>query len=156
MYAIANRCTHARASLSEGTVDPQRCAVTCPWHEGVFSLENGRVLGGPPVHAVAVSSDGYSLRFGLGALVEPSTRAGRRYARPAEGAEIMGVARVTGEEIVIAATSEGRGLLCKIEEINFLSGPGKGVLLIKRGGIGLTAICSRCHGVKEDVLVTYE
>jgi hypothetical protein len=33
---------------------------------------------------------------------------------------------------------------------------GKGVLMIKRGGIGLTAICSRCHGVKEDVLVTYE
>ena len=53
VYAIANRCTHARASLSEGTVDPARCAVTCPWHEGVFSLETGRVLGGPPVHAVA-------------------------------------------------------------------------------------------------------
>jgi len=53
VYAIANRCTHARASLSEGTVDPARCAVTCPWHEGVFSLENGRVLGGPPVHPVA-------------------------------------------------------------------------------------------------------
>ena len=43
----------------------------------------------------------------------------------------MGVARVTGEEIVIAATAEGRGLLCKLEEINFLSGPGKGVILIK-------------------------
>jgi chlorite dismutase len=53
VYAIANRCTHARASLSEGSVDPKRCAVTCPWHEGVFSLETGRVLGGPPVHAVA-------------------------------------------------------------------------------------------------------
>jgi chlorite dismutase len=52
VYAIANRCTHARASLSEGLVDPARCAVTCPWHEGVFSLETGRVLGGPPVHAV--------------------------------------------------------------------------------------------------------
>jgi chlorite dismutase len=53
VYAIANRCTHARASLSEGTVDAERCAVTCPWHEGVFSLENGRVLSGPPVHAIA-------------------------------------------------------------------------------------------------------
>jgi nitrite reductase/ring-hydroxylating ferredoxin subunit len=52
VYAIANRCSHARASLSEGTVDPARCAVTCPWHEGVFSLETGRVLGGPPVHPV--------------------------------------------------------------------------------------------------------
>ena len=52
VYAIANRCTHARASLSEGTVDSARCTVTCPWHEGVFSLETGRVLGGPPVHSV--------------------------------------------------------------------------------------------------------
>jgi chlorite dismutase len=49
VYAIANRCTHARASLSEGTVDAARCAVTCPWHEGVFSLESGQPLGGPPV-----------------------------------------------------------------------------------------------------------
>ncbi|OLC96831.1 MAG: hypothetical protein DMD29_04985 [Gemmatimonadetes bacterium] len=49
VYAIANRCTHARASLSEGAVDPGRCAVTCPWHAGVFSLETGQVLSGPPV-----------------------------------------------------------------------------------------------------------
>ncbi|MGH7530193.1 MAG: chlorite dismutase family protein [Gemmatimonadales bacterium] len=53
IHAIANRCTHARASLSEGSVDTARCAVTCPWHEGVFSLETGQVLGGPPVHPVA-------------------------------------------------------------------------------------------------------
>ena len=53
VYAIANRCTHARASLSEGTLDPARCAVTCPWHEGVFSLETGGVLGGPPALPVA-------------------------------------------------------------------------------------------------------
>ena len=53
VHAIANRCTHARASLSEGTVDAKRCAVTCPWHEGVFSLETGQVLGGPPSLPVA-------------------------------------------------------------------------------------------------------
>lgn len=52
MYAIANRCTHARASLSEGTVDPAACAVTCPWHEGRFSLETGAVLSGPPAQGV--------------------------------------------------------------------------------------------------------
>jgi DNA gyrase subunit A len=84
-----------------------------------------------PVHGVAVSSDGYALRFGLDGLVEPSTRSGRRYARPSEGAEIVGVARLTGGEILIAATAEARGILCKAEEVNFLSGPGKGVLLIK-------------------------
>src|SRR5256884_7930385 len=47
-HALAHRCTHARASLSQGTVDPARCAVTCPWHEGVFSLETGQALSGPP------------------------------------------------------------------------------------------------------------
>src|ERR1700704_3141238 len=36
----------------------------------------------PPVHAVAVTSDGYALRFGLEAFVEASTRSGRRFARP--------------------------------------------------------------------------
>jgi DNA gyrase subunit A len=87
----------------------------------------------PPVHAVAVSSDGYALRFGLDGLVEPSTRAGRRFARPAEGAEIVGVARVAGGEILIAATAQARGILCRADEVNYLSGPGKGVLLIKLG-----------------------
>ena len=86
-----------------------------------------------PVHAVAVSSDGYALRFGLEGLVEPSTRSGRRFARPAEGAEILGVAKFTGTEVLIAATAEARGILAPGEEVNFLSGPGKGVLLIKLG-----------------------
>jgi DNA gyrase subunit A len=85
----------------------------------------------PPVHGVAVTSDGYSLRFGLEAFVEPSTRAGRRYARTAEGAEVVGAARVTGSEIVIAATREARAMICKVDEINYLSGPGRGVILIK-------------------------
>jgi hypothetical protein len=33
---------------------------------------------------------------------------------------------------------------------------GKGSLNVKRGGIGLTVICSRCHGTKEDVILVYE
>jgi DNA gyrase/topoisomerase IV subunit A len=84
-----------------------------------------------PVHAVAISSDGYTLRFNLDGFVEPSTRSGRRYARPAEGAEILNVARLSGGEVLIAASAEARGILCRAEEVNFLSGPGKGVLLIK-------------------------
>ena len=85
----------------------------------------------PAVHAVAVSSDGYSLRFSLEPFVEPSTRAGRRYARPGDGAEFGGVARATGSEVLIVATREARALLTKAEEVNFLSGPGRGVILIK-------------------------
>jgi DNA gyrase subunit A len=85
----------------------------------------------PPVHAVAVTSDGYALRFGLEPYLEASTRTGRRYARPADGSEVVGVSRITGREIMIVATAEARGLLCRVDEINYLSGPGKGVILIK-------------------------
>jgi DNA gyrase subunit A len=85
----------------------------------------------PKVHAIAVSSDGFSLRFGLDGLVEPSTRAGRRYARPSDGFEVVGVSKVSGDEIIIAATEEARAILCRADEVNYLSGPGKGVILIK-------------------------
>jgi DNA gyrase subunit A len=85
----------------------------------------------PPVHALAVTSDGYALRFGLEGFVEPSTRSGRRYARPSEGVEVMGVEKITGQETVIAATQQARAMICPAEEVNFLSGPGKGVILIK-------------------------
>ena len=80
---------------------------------------------------MAVASDGYSLRFSFEPFVEPSTRAGRRYARAADGAEFVGVARVTGDEVLIAATREARAMLTRVDEVNFLSGPGRGVILIK-------------------------
>ena len=85
----------------------------------------------PKRHAVAVSSDGYALRFSLELFAEPSTRAGRRFARPAQGAELVGVASIDGLEIIIAATRQARAILCEVGDITFLSGPGKGVMLIK-------------------------
>jgi DNA gyrase/topoisomerase IV subunit A len=87
----------------------------------------------PPTHAVAVTSDGYSLRFGLQPFVEVSTRAGRRFARVSQGAEVVGVSVVQGGEVLIVATRQARALLCKVDEVNFLSGPGRGVILIKLG-----------------------
>jgi DNA gyrase subunit A len=87
----------------------------------------------PETYAVAASSDGYALCFGLSAFVEPSTRSGRRFARVAEGATVMGVYTVDGSETLIAASKSARALLCKVQEVNYLSGAGRGVLLIKLG-----------------------
>jgi DNA gyrase subunit A len=103
------------------SLDPRVIGEIAPRTEGAA----------PPVHAVAVASDGYSLRFGLQPFVEPSTRAGRRYGKPGPKGEFVGVARVAGGEIVIAATHEAHAMLTKVEEISFLSGPGRGVILIK-------------------------
>jgi DNA gyrase subunit A len=107
--------------ISALSLDPRVVGEITPRKEGAE----------PPVHAVAVSSDGYSLRFALDAFVEPSTRAGRRYARAAGSAEFVGVSRLVGGETLIAATREARAILCRADEVNFLSGPGRGVILIK-------------------------
>jgi DNA gyrase subunit A len=85
----------------------------------------------PATHAIAVSSDGYALRFGLEPFVEPSTRSGRRYARPSKDAEIVSAEKVHGDETIMAVSEHRRALLCPIVEVNYLSGPGKGVQLMK-------------------------
>ncbi len=95
---------------------------------GIVPSRSGGV---PKTHALAITSDGFGLRFSIAPHAEPSTRAGRRFARPSTGAEIVGVAPVHGKEVVILATKRARAMLSKLRDINFLSGPGKGVTVIK-------------------------
>jgi nitrite reductase/ring-hydroxylating ferredoxin subunit/uncharacterized membrane protein len=47
IYAIGSRCSHAGGPLEEGAVDEMHCTVQCPWHQSVFSLDDGRVVHGP-------------------------------------------------------------------------------------------------------------
>jgi len=85
----------------------------------------------PKTHAIGVTSDGYSFRFSLAPFAEVSTRAGRRFARLADGAEVVGVEQIQGRETLIAVTRQAHAMLCKADEVNYLSGPGRGVILIK-------------------------
>ncbi len=87
--------------------------------------------GKPKTYAVAATSDGFALAFGLSAFIEPSTRAGRRFAKLAEGVEVVGVDLASGKETLIAATKDRRALLTGVGEVSYLSGAGKGVLLVK-------------------------
>jgi len=62
-FAVSDRCTHGRASLSEGrVVDPRACILECPWHGGQFDLTTGRPTTGPPqialkTYRVKISGD---------------------------------------------------------------------------------------------------
>lgn len=111
----------------------------------------------PPIHALAVAEDGKGLRFSLESYAEPSTKSGRKYARAASGVGIVTVETVRGNETVIAVSREGRALLCPVNEINFLGGPGRGVTVIKIDEsdrvIGVTAVRDERDGltvVRED------
>jgi len=103
-----------------------------------FSLDprvTGRLGDGPEkrgeTFALAATSDGFALAFGLEPFATPSTRAGRRFAKPGEGAQVVGVERVKGKETLIAVSRGRRALLCNVSEVSFLTGPGKGVTLMK-------------------------
>ncbi|MGH7930947.1 MAG: Rieske 2Fe-2S domain-containing protein [Candidatus Binatia bacterium] len=52
IYAIAETCSHLGGPLSEGKLGDG--TVQCPWHGSRFSLEDGRVIEGPSVHAQPV------------------------------------------------------------------------------------------------------
>jgi len=46
LYAINNRCTHARGPLTDGTINPDDCSVVCPWHYGKFDIKSGQPIDG--------------------------------------------------------------------------------------------------------------
>ena len=52
-FALDDTCSHAMASLSEGELDLERCAVECPLHGSQFDLRSGDPLSLPAVDGVA-------------------------------------------------------------------------------------------------------
>jgi DNA gyrase subunit A len=84
-----------------------------------------------PEKLLAVTKDGLGLRFALEGHTEVSTRSGRRYAKTGEGDEIIGVQRVGEKDLLAVLTEKTSALVCKVNEVNELQGPGKGVMVIK-------------------------
>lgn len=65
-YAIHDTCTHAQASLSEGTVEDK--VVTCPWHGAQFDLKTGKNLTMPapmPVQTYSLKIEGDAIKIVL-------------------------------------------------------------------------------------------
>jgi DNA gyrase subunit A len=81
---------------------------------------------------VAITRSGYGLRFALEPHTELSTRSGRRFARVAEGDEIVGV-RPAPEDGLVVVASESHALVTRVSDINLLANPGRGVTVIKTG-----------------------
>ena len=53
LFALDDTCSHAEASLSEGDLYVDRCAIECPLHGSEFDLRTGRPLTLPAVEPVA-------------------------------------------------------------------------------------------------------
>jgi len=101
--------------------------------------DNERVVGAlsldkrlaRPEKLLALSRGGYGLRFALAPHTEVSTRAGRRFARPAKDDELIGVVPVEDKDFLAVVTEDAYALVTKAKEVNELAGAGRGVRVIK-------------------------
>lgn len=136
---------HDIPASSRGYGEPIQ--ASCAFSDGekiiaCFVLDE-RVLGGsvksqgeeePEIQAVGVTSDGKGFRFSLQGYMEASTKNGRKYARPAAGEQVVDVRLGRpATQLLASGTRFGRGALCRLAEVNFLSGAGKGVTVLKLG-----------------------
>ena len=54
LHCVDDTCTHQEASLSEGDLDLERCAIECPLHGSAFDLRTGDPITLPAVEPVRV------------------------------------------------------------------------------------------------------
>ncbi len=83
---------------------------------------------------IAVSTAGMGVRFDLGPFKEPSTRLGRKFMKLRDQEEVVSVETLdpsAATPVLAVASQRGRVLLCNAGEVGVLTGPGRGVTVIK-------------------------
>jgi DNA gyrase subunit A len=102
--------------------DPRALDVPAPT-EGAAEPE-------PPL-ALAVTRGGLGFRFSLRPHRDPSTRAGRRFAKLNDADEVLAVMPCGDADAVICASTDGHALGVPVDEIGLLAGVGKGSQVMK-------------------------
>jgi len=83
-------------------------------------------------YLLVVTAQGQTLRAPLTPMRTASTKVGRRYVRLNEGDRVVMATVLRGdEETIYLASAEGHVIHFKVDDINILSGVGKGVIGIK-------------------------
>jgi len=107
----------------------QPAAQALPLFDGSTADGDGALGQG-----IAVSSAGMGVRFDLGPFQEPSTRLGRKFMKLRDQEEVVSVETLdpsAATPVLAVASQRGRVLLCDAGEVGVLSGPGRGVTVIK-------------------------
>jgi DNA gyrase subunit A len=84
-----------------------------------------------PPYLLVVTAQGQTLRTPLGPFRAASTKVGRRYVRLGEGDKVVMATVLRDEESLFLASALGHVIHFAVDEINVLSGVGKGVMGIK-------------------------
>jgi len=100
---------------------------------GLVTSGGGPSAVPPGTLAIALTRKGFGFRFNLDPHRELSTRAGRRFAKPSEGDEVVGVLPVAPKDVLCVVTAQARALVCAADQAAELANPGRGVTMIKVG-----------------------
>ena len=94
-------------------------------------VAEGAQAADPACLGLVMTTDGRGYRFSLEPFLDASTKSGRRYARPSEGAEVAQILFPRVETRLIVVSREGRALVCELTEVGVMSGAAKGLTLVK-------------------------
>lgn len=123
-FSLDPRMLHLTPSVTTTSPTPALPLFNGPTNGNSASMGQG----------IAVSSAGMGVRFDLDSLKEPSTRLGRKYMKVRENEEVVGVGFLHKPLNMTLAIASARGrylLLNPDKEVTLLSGPGRGVIVIK-------------------------
>jgi len=119
-FADGERVVAARLLRDERAEAPREAQPPLP----------GLVPGEPEVQPVVLVATARGYGFRTAPDLAETTRAGRRLARVADGDAVVAVEPVRGP-VVVVATERGRMLRFALAEVAELSGPGRGVILLR-------------------------
>lgn len=91
VHAFSADCPHAGAPLDEGALCEGR--IVCPWHKGVFSVENGAWLEPPALEGLTsypVRVEGGTIFVALAPQPAPAPGAPYAHAKPARRFAVIG------------------------------------------------------------------
>ncbi len=112
--------------------DQVRVISACTTDERFIPIDTPPANGEPAgPYLLVVTAQGQTLRTPLSPFRTASTKVGRRYVRLSEGDKVVLATVLSNEESLFLASASGHVIHFPIQEINILSGAGKGVMGIK-------------------------
>lgn len=158
---IVGVLVHDPTHLPEPLPDPISTTPAEEDAEAPDEGENEELEGGidPTAgpRAVAVTRGGKCLRFALGPFAEPSTRAGRKYARLQKKLKddaVLAVYASAGDERVCLLTDESRALVFPAHAVKLLRGAGMGVTALKIQGEDRVTVFQLARTLDEGIQAT--
>ena len=110
--------------------DDDRALESPPPDQEKLDLDDDEEEIDRPPEVIAVTAHGRSVRIAIDDFLEPSTVRGRMFMRLDDGDRVVNVELFTGDQYLVIASRDSRGLIFDAREVKFYKGRAKGTKAI--------------------------